>query len=126
MDSNTKLTNKILRYGLGVTILWFGINQLISPNEWVGYLPGWAFAQSLISTTILVYINGLFETITGLMLITNQYTKIVSILLSLHMILIIFHLGYNDLAVRDFGILVGLIALSTISNNNSILNKNKK
>lgn len=123
MNKNYELSNKILRIGLGITILWFGISQLLSPNNWIGYLPNWAFSLSFISTTTLVYLNGIFEIILALLLIFNQFSKNISILLSLHLILIIFHLGYNDIAIRDFGILVGFIALIFISSNKSIFTK---
>jgi uncharacterized membrane protein YphA (DoxX/SURF4 family) len=123
IKDNTKLANQILRIGLGLTIIWFGLTQLMNPQDWIGFLPEWAFTQTIISTIGLVYINGIFETVTALMLIFNQHTKIASILLSIHMIFIIFHLGYNDLAVRDFGILVGLFALIFISENKCFIKK---
>ncbi len=121
IKNSTKITNKILRIGLGATVLWFGVAQLIAPNDWIGYLPVWAFNLSFISTTTLVYMNAVFESLTSLFLIFNQYTKFFSILLSLHMLFIIFHLGYNDIAIRDFGIFVGFFALVFVSENKGLL-----
>jgi len=126
IQKNYILAEKILRIGLGITILWFGLSQLISPQNWVGFLPEWAFTQSFITTITLVYFNGIFETLTALMLVTNQYSKTVAFLLALHMLIIIYHLGYNDLAVRDFGLFVGFVALLHLCDNVSILNRNKR
>lgn len=125
LKKNPELGEKILRIGLGATIVWFGVSQLVNPGDWVGFLPGWAFGQEVISTTSLVYINGLFEALAGLLLIFGQFSRIVSILMVLHMALIIFHLGYNDIAVRDFGLLAGFLALVFMSENKSFLNKKK-
>lgn len=123
MKIDYKLAEKILRIGLGLTILWFGVSQLLNPSFWIGYLPGWAFTQSFISTTTFVYLNGIFETITALFLIFNQMSRIVSILLAIHMMIIIFHLGYNDIAIRDFGIFVGFLSLIFMSENKCFLIK---
>ncbi len=117
------LANKVLRIGLGSTILWFGLSQVINPSNWIGYLQVWSFNLTFISTITLVYFNAFFEILTSLLLIFNQYTKFFSILLSLHMLVIIFHLGYNNIAVRDFGIMIGFLALIFISENKGILDK---
>jgi uncharacterized membrane protein YphA (DoxX/SURF4 family) len=123
IKNNPKLANLILRVGLGITVLWFGVSQLISPSEWIGFLPVWAFDLNFVSTITLVYLNGIFETLGSLAFIFNQYTKFFSILLAIHMGFIIFHLGYNDLAIRDFGILVGFLALVFMSENKGIFDK---
>lgn len=123
---NDELAKKILRVGTGLTILWFGASQLYSPGDWVGYLPEWAFSLTFISTTALVYLNGIFETVTGLFLMFNQFTRTSALLIALHLVLIIYHLGYNEVAVRDFGILVALVALVFMSTDKSLLSKLKK
>ena len=123
LSKNVDLGINILRVGLGLTILWFGISQLVNPNEWIGYLPEWAFSISVISTITFVILNGIFETLTAAMLITNQYSKLSAILLSIHMIVIVFHLGYNDIAIRDIGIFFGCLALVFLLENKCYFKK---
>lgn len=123
MDKNYQRANWILKIGLGLTILWFGVSQLLDPAQWIGYLPSWVFGIDFVTPITLVYLNGIFETVFGLLLIFSQFPRIVSIILAVHMGLIIGHLGYNDLAVRDFGLLAGFVALAFMNKDNSILNK---
>ena len=54
--------------------------------------------------------NGIFEIVFGILLIAGLFTRLVSLFLGLHLIGIMLGLGYNDIAVRDFG-----LALATLS-----------
>ncbi|MEK6856700.1 MAG: hypothetical protein AABX49_01665, partial [Nanoarchaeota archaeon] len=51
-----------------------------------------------------------FEVVFGLLLLIGLFTKIVSLILALHLLVISFSLGYNDIAVRDF-----ILSLATFS-----------
>ncbi len=100
---------KILRIGLAAVILWFGVNQLLNPQQWVGFVPAWL--SNVAPLMIFVYINAIFEVGLSLLLLSNNFVKLSSILLSIHLVLIILELGYNGVAVRDVGILVGFLSL---------------
>ncbi len=115
----------VLRIGLGLTILWFGISQFLDPIYWSGYLPIWAVNQNLIETITLVYLNAIFETITALLILFNKYAKIISALLTIHMLVIAIELGgvFNEIAMRDFGILIGFLALFYMSENKKFFKK---
>lgn len=99
----------VLRYAMGLVFLWFGINQLINPNNFIGYLPTFIFNSSYAVT--FVYANGIFEIIAGTLLILGILVRWVAALLALHLIAITFDLGYSELAVRDFGLAVATIAI---------------
>ena len=92
----------LLRVGLASVFLWFGVNQLLFPEHFQGYVPLWAAAHS----TSLLIVNGTVEVILGVMLIIGIWTKMSALLLALHLVDIIFSIGYNDIAVRDFGLAV--------------------
>jgi uncharacterized membrane protein YphA (DoxX/SURF4 family) len=77
---------------------------------------GWVFAKlgvsSLpISETTFVYLNGWFELVFGTLLIIGFHTRIVAFLLSVHLLGIVFTVGYNEIGVRDFGLTVALISI---------------
>jgi uncharacterized membrane protein YphA (DoxX/SURF4 family) len=99
----------ILRFGLAAVFLWFGFNQVLSPAKWIAFVPDWSFL-SVLSAQKIVLINGVFEIIAGVLLILNIFTRIVSLLLAIHMAAIVYSLGLKEDGVNSFGI--GISALS--------------
>jgi len=104
-----KASSIVLRVGIAIVIIWFGIQQLVNPTQWVAYLPTW-INHLPFSQLSIIYINGWFETVFGIMLLFGFYTRFVSILLALHMLDIAYTVGYGAIGVRDFG-----LAISTLS-----------
>ncbi len=100
----------ILRFGMGLVMLWFALQQLGSPTAWVGYLPEWT-KNLPISQIDFIYINGWFELTFGALLIAGFYTRIVALLLSLHLLGIVFSVGYSPIGVRDFGLTIALFSI---------------
>lgn len=93
----------VLRISFALVILWFGFTSAFNYEALVGYLPSFAYGFGISAKGIMM-INGLFEIIFGGLLMIGLFTRISSFLLFLHIIVIMFGLGYNDLAVRDFGL----------------------
>ena len=56
-------------------------------------------------------INGVFEVIASVMLISGVFVRIVAALLALHLLAIAVDLGYGDVAVRDFGLTIATIGI---------------
>ncbi len=100
-----------LRTGLSLVFLWFGTQQLLYTSMWVKLIP-----QSLIDMTgftaeTFVRFNGSFEVVFGICLLLGLFTRVVSLLLALHMLHITFVVGYNAIGVRDFGLAISTVAL---------------
>lgn len=106
-----KFSGIVLRIGMGLVMIWFGSQQLMSPTSWFGFLPEWT-ASLPISQTTFVLLNGWFEIVAGLLLIAGFYTRIVALLLALHLLGIVFSVGYNPTGVRDFGLTIALFSLT--------------
>jgi uncharacterized membrane protein YphA (DoxX/SURF4 family) len=105
-----KYSSLVLRVGLALVMLYFGSAQLMNPAPWMNFLPDWT--KSLpISHINFIYLNGWFEIIAGLMLLTGFYTRIVAGLLALHLIGITMSIGYSATGVRDFGLTIALFAI---------------
>lgn len=100
----------LARYGVGIVFFIFGISQLLSPENWIRWLPSFILNTN-ISPLNLIYINGIFDLIVGLLLLTGFFVRIVAFLGSLHLLGIIISLGYNDIAIRDLGLLIVLISV---------------
>ena len=100
----------VFRYAICFVILWFGINQLINPNYFLGYVPSWVpFPANL-----LVMGNGIFEVVFGGLLLMGLFTRFSAFLISIHILIIAIGLGYNDIAIRDVGL--ALAAFSVFLN----------
>lgn len=100
----------VVRVGLSLVFLWFGSQQLMHTESWVGIVPDWAASLSGMSASTLVLLNGGFEVIFGLAMLVGFFTRTAALLLALHMFQIVSIVGYNDIGVRDFG-----LAMATLS-----------
>lgn len=101
----------LLRIGLSLVFLWFGIKQLLTPSWGIALLPSWTHYLG-ITETAFVIANGLFEVVLGILLILGLFTRCAAILLTLHLVGILLTLGYNEIAVRDFGLMMGTLAVA--------------
>jgi uncharacterized membrane protein YphA (DoxX/SURF4 family) len=98
----------IVRIGLSLVFFWFAISQLMAPSDWTGYLPN--FLYNTPNPVIFIYANIAFELIFASLLILGIWTRISALLLGLHLIGISITLGWNAIAIRDYG-----LALATLS-----------
>jgi uncharacterized membrane protein YphA (DoxX/SURF4 family) len=100
----------VVRVGMSLVLLWFGYSQLVDTPIWVAWLPAWTSALPVAAET-LIRINGIFEVVFGLALLVGFYTRVVALLLALHMVNIVITVGYNATGVRDFGLAVAMIGV---------------
>jgi len=108
-EYHSENASALLRVGVSLVFLWFGFNQVFFTEDWIAFLPDFVNSFS-IKPTLLILANGTFEIIFGFLLLIGLFTKVVSFLLSLHLLSISISLGYNPTAIRDFG-----LALATFS-----------
>jgi uncharacterized membrane protein YphA (DoxX/SURF4 family) len=109
----------LLRIALSLVFLWFGLNQIINQDMFLGYLPEWAMGHPRESphhhimmfmhyipnrASYLLVLNGIFEIIFGTLLLLGLFTRISALFLGIKLFFIMITLGYNDVAVRDLGL----------------------
>lgn len=102
----------ILRVGLGLMLLWFGISEVLDPELWSSYIPEYALA--LAPAVTLVYVNAAFEILFGAALVLGVFVRIAALFSGLHIALIALHLGYNEIAIRDAALAAMGIGLSLL------------
>lgn len=100
----------VLRIGLALVFMWFGTQQIINPDKWTAFVPIWAHV-SFLTIKQIVLVNGALEIVAGILLIFNVWTRIVALLLALHLAGIAFSLGINPTGIRDFGLAMSMFAL---------------
>lgn len=104
----------LARYGIGIVFFIFGIDQLVRPKAWITWTPESIinFATNLgVNNINLIYFNWLFDLTIGFLLLVGLFVRVTALIGTLHIIGIIFSLGYNDISVRDFGLLLVLISV---------------
>ena len=114
----------VLRFGIVALFLWFGFSQLMSPGAWVSWVPQWA--ADLMPAQTIVLLNGGFETVFALALAAGFYTRIVALLLSLHLFFVAYEVGYNDIGVRDFALAVATLSLALFEPDQYTIDKRSK
>ena len=105
----------ILRFGLAAVFLWFGYSQLSDAANWTSWVPAWASSLTHLPGTTIVLANGLFEVVFGSLLVLGLWLRGAAILLALHLALITFEIGLNEIGVRDFGLTMATIALAFLA-----------
>ncbi len=96
----------VLRIGMSLVILWFSSQQFLHTQVWTAYVPDSAVALTHQSAITLVYINAAFEAVFGLLLLFGIWTRFAAFLLVLHLLDIMWIVGYGEIGVRDFGLAV--------------------
>jgi len=102
-----KESRPLTRYAIGLVFLLFGIDQLMKPTLWAAWIP--QFIPLEATTTVLL--NGILDLTIGLFLILGLFIRPFAIVGIIHLITITASVGYNDVGIRDFGLLLVLIAV---------------
>ena len=101
----------LVRMGLSIVFLWFGLHQLFVPDAFVGWLPPFLLSLPIPPSTFLA-LNGSFETLFGIFLLLGLFTRLTALLLTFHLIgILIFSVGYNEIGVRDFGLMMATLSV---------------
>ncbi len=98
-----KYSKPVLRIVMSLVFLYFGYQQVTAPGNWTGFIPGFFLAFG-VSAEGLVMTNAFLELGLGTLMLLGLYTRIVSLILALHLFGIAFSIGFNPLGVRDFGL----------------------
>lgn len=109
------LAIRILRLGLGAVLLVFGVSKLADPVGWLGYLPPWLAGVLPIAPQQFFVGVGVLEAVLGALLVTGYALRVVALLAALYLLSVIVAVGANEIAVRDFGLLMALLALSVLA-----------
>ena len=108
LKKGLKYSPIIMRISIALVFLWFGFNQIFLPEDFLGYLPDFT---SSFNPSLLILLNGCLEVILGIFLILGLFTRLASFILAIHLLGIMFSLGYNEIEVRDFGLMMAAFAI---------------
>ena len=110
-EKMTAVGPAILRIGMAVVFLWFGFQQFLNTMAWIGFIPEEVLKIVPLEASTLVHVNGAFEIVFGFALLLGFFTRMSALFLSLHMFHITTVVGYDSIGVRDFGLMIAVIAV---------------
>lgn len=112
MNKRYKIKPSIfLILGLGFVFFWFGLDKLIHPENWIGYISPFLSSLIFFNLNSFIYLLGFIELVLGILLWTKWKLKFISLLISMHLLLIIIFTGFNEITVRDIGLLTMALSL---------------
>jgi uncharacterized membrane protein YphA (DoxX/SURF4 family) len=109
MEKN-KIAYLMLRIGLSIVFLYFGISQLINPESFIGWLPK-EVSLLPIPPRAFVVLNGGFEVFFGTMLLIGIFRKLSALLLGTHLFFITLSIGFTEIGIRDLGLSLAALSL---------------
>lgn len=109
----------LLHIGYVVLPLWMGIDKFakVLNGDWPGYLAPWIVHLLPFSAQTAMYVVGAVEILEGVMVaIKPRYASyVVAAWLAGIIINLLTYSGFYDIALRDFGLLVGALALAGLA-----------
>lgn len=107
---------RILRLGFTVAPVLFGVDKFFNLMvDWTQFLPG--FVTDIVSGTLVMAIVGIIEIAAGIgvWLRPRIFAYVVATWLGLIIVTLVIAGGFWDTALRDFGLLLGALALGQLA-----------
>lgn len=115
MFASPRTAQLVLRIGLAIVFLWFGIDKFIQPQYW---LDAWVpvSVQSMVGRIGImprdfIHLNGIFEILVGLSLATGFFLRYFAIAGAVFLVAVSVTHAFSEVLIRDVGLLAGLISL---------------
>ncbi len=99
--------------GLAFVFVWFGIDKLVHPTIWSGFLPLWMDGFLGYPNTAWILVIGCLEILFAILILipVRHVRQAGAAIICLHLAGIIWQVGWNDIGVRDIGLFMSSVAL---------------
>ncbi|TSC73793.1 MAG: hypothetical protein G01um101444_462 [Parcubacteria group bacterium Gr01-1014_44] len=95
--------------------MWFGIDKFIHPTYWLNAWVPVGFLAFLAKFNIdghqFIFLQGIFEVLVGVSLLTGVLIKLFSFLAIIFLTSIFFVAPLNEVIIRDLGLIGGFLAI---------------
>ncbi len=101
-----------LRLGLAFVFAYAGIAMLLTPTNWIGYIP--LFVKNILGaqTQVFLYTHAVFEIVLAAWLVWGRWLKWAAALAFLNLAAItVFNLALLDIVFRDVGLALAALSL---------------
>lgn len=114
--AQSRLAYQILHLGFTVAPLLFGLDKFFNlMTQWSAYLPG--FVTAAVPGHVVMGIVGVIEIAAGVgvWLLPRVFAHVVAAWLALIIVALALAGGFWDVALRDFGLMLGALALGRLA-----------
>lgn len=103
----------LLTAGNVIVFVLFGAEKLYRPQNWIDWMPEWINGLAGLPVARWLTVIGITEILMALFLLlpVRRLRQLGALLISLHLFGIILEIGWNEIAIRDIGLLTGSLAL---------------
>lgn len=104
----------LLIAGLAFVFGYFGIDKFVHPDIWIGWMPTWMDGLLGLNRDVWLNITGAAEVVIAVLLLipVRVVQRAGAILVALHLIAVLTQVGWNDVGIRDIGLLLSAISLA--------------
>ena len=103
------LSYMFLRWGLGLTFIYIGLDIFFHPDLWLGYVPDEVPFGLARGTTLRA--AGLFDLAVGALMIIRFMPKLMGFLAAVHLISVAVFNGLDAVLIRNVGLLGAAMAV---------------
>jgi len=99
--------------GLATVFGYFGYDKFANPLIWIGWLPPWMDGLLGLSKEVWLKVTAGIEIVLAILIIVPKVKvrQAGAVLMALHLIGVLTQTGFNDIAIRDFGLLMASVGL---------------
>ena len=111
--SSVHISRWTLLSGLAFVFAYFGIDKFIHPTLWIDWMPTWLDGQFSLTLSQWMQVTAVAEIIIAAALLFPVLIvqRIASFFAAAHLTAVLTQTGWNDIAVRDIGLLMMATAL---------------
>lgn len=103
----------LLRVCIGGIFLWFGITAILDPAGQMHWLADWVVNLPVVGSSTFILIFGVIEAIIGVSLVLGILVRWTALIAAMLLLGIVINLGFNEVMLRDLGLMAACIVLST-------------
>ena len=112
LEKYAKFSSVLLRVGIAVTFVAFGVDKFVHPSVWINWIPPRVLFYVPFSSQVFIYVQGAAESLIGLAIFFGFFTRVAALIAGLLMLGIVVALGLNDITLRDVSTMMACFALA--------------
>ena len=110
-EKKRSLSLFLLRSGVGIVFILFGIDKLPHPERWIAYFPHQLAVPFFYSPYEFLRVQGILEVLVGTMLLTGFLTRVAAVIATSLLLAIVYLLMPDPIAIRDLGLFFSSAAI---------------